>query len=666
MFRRGMMDRLGRLARVPRGCYAALIVLGLHATHLAAQDVAELEEQAVRAAVARVEPSVVRIDTVGGLEQLDDVLLSEGPTTGLIVSPDGLIVSSTFNFLRQPSSILVTLPKGQRVPARIVARDHSRKLVLLQVSAPESLPVPEAAPTTEIVVGQSAIAVGRTFQRDKCNVSTGIISARHRIWGKAVQTDAKISPSNYGGPLIDLRGRVIGILAPLSPTGEHELSAADWYDGGIGFAVPLSDINRRLTRMSRGEDLHPGLLGVTLKPGDIYSAPAELIACHPKSPAYQAGLRVGDTIVAVEDSRIERQSQLRHALGPLYAGEQVSLEVLRGTERRRVAVELAKEIEPYEIPFLGILPVRVPADGEQGVAVRYVFPESAAALAGLRAADRIRKLAGEDVHDVAAVRERLAALEPNQKLDVTVIRGGTEQSFAVTLGSLPAALPAADAVPPAESSASPPQAPPAATAITIPEEPNECSAYIPASYRAGLPHGLLVVLPAPGDFQVEQFLRTWSAAAERYQLIVVAPRARVANMWLPTETTVLRKVIDHILQHYSIDRDRVVVYGSGAGGAMAYLTGFRLRDVVRGVVAVDATIPLLLARPPDNDPIERLSIVVIAYADSKLQARVQRNVDLLREMKYPVIRKELPTAKPDLDDQTRAEVLRWIDTLDKI
>ena len=116
---------------------------------------------------------------------------------------------------------------------------------------------------------------------------------------------------------------------------------------------------------------------------------------------------------------------------------------------------------------------------------------------------------------------------------------------------------------------------------------------------------------------------------------------------------------------YFIDRDRVVVYGGGASGAMAYLTAFRVRDVVRGVVAIDASIPLLVARPPDCDPLERLSVVVVQYADSPAAARIQQNVELLREMKYPVVHKKVDGKRRDLDEETRAEVLRWIDTLDK-
>ena len=80
------------------------------------------------------------IETIGGLERVGGVLVGTGPTTGLVVSDDGYIISSAFNFIQQPTSILVTLPGGQRAAAKIVARDHSRMLVLLKVKTEPSCP----------------------------------------------------------------------------------------------------------------------------------------------------------------------------------------------------------------------------------------------------------------------------------------------------------------------------------------------------------------------------------------------------------------------------------------------------------------------------------------------------------------------------------------------
>ena len=109
-----------------------------------------------------------------------------------------------------------------------------------------------------MLVGQWAIAIGRTFAADQTNISVGVISALNRIWGKAIQTDAKVSPNNYGGALTDIRGRVYGVLAPLSPNNQNALAGTEWYDSGIGFAVPLEDIYARLDHLKSGKDLKPG------------------------------------------------------------------------------------------------------------------------------------------------------------------------------------------------------------------------------------------------------------------------------------------------------------------------------------------------------------------------------------------------------------------------
>ena len=109
-------------------------------------------------------------------------------------------------------------------------------LTLLKIEADGLTPL-EAVPKEEIFVGQWSIALGRTYENSFPNISVGIISAVGRIWGRAVQTDAKVSPVNYGGPLVDVTGRCLGILVPLQPDDTGETAGVDWYDGGIGFAI---------------------------------------------------------------------------------------------------------------------------------------------------------------------------------------------------------------------------------------------------------------------------------------------------------------------------------------------------------------------------------------------------------------------------------------------
>ena len=206
-------------------------------------------EQALKAASQRVAPTVVQIETTGGTEMIGmggrggmGFRKGVGPTTGLIVDADGYVISSAFNFAQKPASIMVAVPgRGDRLVADVVATDQTRMLTLLKIDA-TGLPVPAPTPKSDVRIGQWAVALGRALDANPDRLpamSVGVISALDRIFGKAVQTDAKISPVNYGGPLVDLDGRVIGVLVPASPRGDSETAGVEWYDSGIGFAIPL-------------------------------------------------------------------------------------------------------------------------------------------------------------------------------------------------------------------------------------------------------------------------------------------------------------------------------------------------------------------------------------------------------------------------------------------
>lgn len=629
-------------------------------------DLSSLEEQAIRAAADRVAPSVVRIETIGGLERVGKVLVNTGPTTGLVVGEDGYVISSAFNFVQQPASILITLPSGARAPAQIVARDHSRMLVLLKVSTSEKLPLPVAVPRGEMTVGQSAIALGRTYDPQSVNISVGIVSATNRIWSTAVQTDAKISPANYGGPLIDLHGRVFGVLVPLSPQKQGgEVAGAEWYDSGIGFAVPLADIFDRLSTLQQGTDLRPGVMGISLKPGDPYATPAELAASQAGSPAYKAGLRSGDTIVEIDGAKIERQSHLKHALGPRYAGDKVHLTFTRGKEtpeRREANVELADKLIPYEHPFLGMLPMR---DGA-AVRVRYVFPGSAAAQGGVKPGDIIVALDDAAVTTAEGLRTLVANIEPKAKTTLKIQRDGSSQTLVLTPGKLPTTIPGELPSPTAE-----PPAPPAEKPVTgivdikLPEEKNNCLAYVPENYHPNTPHGLLVVLSAPGPVDRDKLESRWKALAAERQLIILAPMSASADKWQAIESDFIRKTIDDAVANYNIDPTRLAIYGYQSGGSMAYLVGFEHTDRVRAIIAIDSA-PPQGSRLPDADPIRRLAFV-IGHSEKSPAAPILKSLfTALEAMKFPVTKLPFGEKPRDFNDDELQQLTRWLDTLDRI
>lgn len=636
------------------------MLLGALQSWCLAQDIESLEQDALYEAARRAAPSVVRIETIGGLDRIGEQLISSAPVSGVIVDPAGYIVSSAFNFKNQPSSILVELADGTRKTAKIVSRNHSRQLVLLKVDVETPMPMPRVATKSSLRVGQWAITVGRTLPGDEINMTVGIVSAKERIWGRAVQTDANVSPANYGGALVDVTGAIVGVLVPLSPTSSEVLAGAEWYDSGIGFAVPMEDILASLARWKEG-DLHRGLLGIALQGSDEYGTEPVVALSRPKSPARDAGIVADDKILRLNGKRVRRQVELRHVLGPLYAGDHVTVTYQRGDETFEKDIELTDKLEPYEHAFLGILPSRE-LEPKNGVEVRYVYPASPADECGLQLGDSIIKLAGHAVSDASGLRTALAALEPETEIQLTFRRAEQEQTVDVRLNRLPETFPTAlpapypDVPPPNENL-------PALGRINIklPEEAGDCLAYVPQSYDPRFAHSLLVVLPVPGQQTAEEAIQAWRDVSEAQRVLLLAPEPQSKRGWRPDEVTFVRKTIDNLKGSYRIDAERILVHGVSNSGSMAYLVALNHRDLIRGVSVVDAPLP---SRSPLilNEPTRRLAAVITTSKSGPLAARMAADATRLRNVKLPVVTHKLENGGK-LD---QAQLLQWLDSLDRL
>jgi serine protease Do len=371
----------------PAVCLCLAFVAGVSGA--GTEDLPFEEEAAIRAAVARVAPSVVRIEAAGvsatALSGAVEAGPAAGPSTGIVVEEGGWILTTSFAVPEDADEAIVMLPAdaagqgpaatpgSKRLVARVVGRDLSRGLVLLRSEETGLPPVTEWVPRAELAVGQWTIAVGRAWSAAIPSMAVGILSATDRSWGRSVQTDASISPANYGGPLVDIAGRVIGILAPLPADTAGMNLGTELYDSGIGFAVPLEDVLRALPRLKAGETLTQGVLGIGYRSRDSFTGEPRIATCRPGSPAAQAGLRPGDLIVAAQGRPVSRISELRHLLAPLYAGDTARLTIERrsgtaggeGSEqppaaapRIEVEVVLARSLPAWRRPMLGIVPAR--------------------------------------------------------------------------------------------------------------------------------------------------------------------------------------------------------------------------------------------------------------------------------------------------------------------
>ena len=314
-----------------------------------------LTSRAFRLAADKIRPQMVTIESFGGVSAVQGRIggirkQGEGNTTGLLISKEGHIITSTFNFIQSPPVITVITGDGQRRVAQLLGRDEIRKLCILKIDPYDAIDLPEFAGPDDVRVGQWAISVGVGYGDANPAISSGIISAKNRIGGRAIQTDANISPANYGGPLLDIRGRVIGICVPLNPQQQSVGAGVEWYDSGIGFAIPLTGDAGFLKRLKQGENIYPAFLGVRTQPNPDGSGlrVAEVVI---DSPAKSAGLLHADVILSINESKVDDLQGLRKILYRFEAGQSIQLRYQRdAAEPKTVSVKLGRIPPPKNAP----------------------------------------------------------------------------------------------------------------------------------------------------------------------------------------------------------------------------------------------------------------------------------------------------------------------------
>jgi len=326
-----------------------------------------LKLQAVlQKAMAKMAPSIVTIETFGGTRKapkrepkdkpkpkpkpgqrprppklgMAGFAQAQGATAGIVLTADGWILVSGFALNYNPTTILVTLSDGRTLTAKRKGEDKSRGIALVKIEA-QDLKVPNFVHPKDVQVGQWCFVLGRTFGHKDPSVHMGVVSAKDRIFGRAIQTDAYTSPANYGGPLMDVKGRVMGISVPLAASGRQ--AGEDLYDSGIGFGATIADIEPLIERMKQGEILHRGYLGVATVPS-FMGPGAKLARVQKKSPARNAGIRKGDIILEIDQVKVVNSFHLQMLVGSKIVGDPVAVKYKkrRGGEVVGVTVFLEK------------------------------------------------------------------------------------------------------------------------------------------------------------------------------------------------------------------------------------------------------------------------------------------------------------------------------------
>mgnify|MGYP001203944765 FL=1 len=304
-------------------------------------------------------PSVVNITALGlerDLFSLNVQQVPQGTGTGFVWDAQGHVVTN-FHVIQQASGARVTLADQTSYKAELVGTFPDRDIAVLKIAAPSAklraLPV---GSSRDLLVGQQVYAIGNPFGLDQ-TLTTGIVSALNReiesvtrrmIRG-AIQTDAAINPGNSGGPLLDTAGRLIGVnTAIFSPSGAS---------AGIGFAIPVDEVNRIVPRLIRDGRMVRPALGITAGAPDINRAlglpkGVALLRVQRGGPAAQAGLKAfsrgdagivaGDVLTAINDEPVENADGMLNALEKLIPGDTATLTLWRAGATRKVTVTLAE------------------------------------------------------------------------------------------------------------------------------------------------------------------------------------------------------------------------------------------------------------------------------------------------------------------------------------
>lgn len=610
-----------------------LLMASLTPLSAAAVDFAALRSVAVQGAVARVRPAVVQLQPFGGGGgSLTDATTS--PTTGLLLGDEGLIVTSSHGLDPAPTSIIIRFDDGSRAAGKLLAIDHNRRIALVDANrTPQDVSPVEMAPTPR--VGQTAIAIGRTFRAEEPNVAVGIVSALGRFHGRAVQTDAAASPANYGGPLVDFYGRVLGIVTPLAADGEGPSAGAGWYDSGIGFAVPLGDIRTRVPRLRRREAIHRGLAGVAFASGQEYTTAPELAAVHPGGPADRAGLKADDLLLAVDEEPIETVAAYRRATSAHDDGETLTFRVRRDQEELEAQVTLVAELTAYRHAFLGLA---VDDTGDApGVEITTVVAGGPAADK-IAVGDQLLKLDGEPLDTRDDLLNRLKAVTPGDEVRLTINHGGQTRTEIVTAAKL-----AYDPEPIGDKTFEV-----TSTELVVPGSEQKASLLKPTNARGRRP--TIVWLGGERDAKlVEQVVAAGCLVIRLEELA----NARSEESPSPDAMKAyLGDLLDLIVTRADVDAERIAAGGAGRQSAMALAVGQRMRQRFAGVV-----LNRWLAGRPQvtaNTPSDRLGFLI--FGDDQRSEAVGELID---KGGYPLHRMAGETLRARV-------VAAWVASLDRL
>jgi serine protease Do len=294
-------------------------------------------EQAVIEVTRRVSPAVVSIYS------------RAGSGTGVLIRQDGVVLTNA-HVVGNMNQVTVGLATGEERVGRVLGRDPDMDIAVVQIPAPDPLPVAPLGDSDLLQPGQAAIAIGNPAGLER-TVTTGVVSAVDRMLPRPgmeemIQTDAAINPGNSGGPLLDSQGRVIGINTVVLQGSRGGGPALV----GLGFAVPINAARNIADQLlATGRIVRPFVgirySDVTREMAQQFRLPVQegviIASVEPGSPAAAAGLRPEDIITEVNGTPVRQGGDLRRILRASQPGATLQITGVRPAGRFTTTATLA-------------------------------------------------------------------------------------------------------------------------------------------------------------------------------------------------------------------------------------------------------------------------------------------------------------------------------------
>ena len=351
----------------------------------------------------------------------------ERRTTGLgsgviFDAKNGYIVTNS-HVIVKAEDIVVTLEDGQKFNAEVIGQDPGADIAVIQIKAKHLTEI-SLGDSDSLRQGDFVVAIGNPFGLGQ-TVTSGIVSALGRSglgiesYEDFIQTDASINPGNSGGALVNLRGELVGInTAIYGPNGGNV---------GIGFAIPINMAKQITAQLTEYGEVKRGRLGFSaqnLTPqlaeafGTSRNKGVVVSQVESQSPADQAGMQVGDVIVAVNGREVESSAQVRNEIGLLRIGSRVKIEMLRNGEPHILTATVQEQVtnsisgEELSQKLTGAEFSEISEEASRGVTagIEVVSVKGYAATAGLQKGDIIISL---NKKRVKTIQDMQAAIKKN-------------------------------------------------------------------------------------------------------------------------------------------------------------------------------------------------------------------------------------------------------------